>query len=312
MRIVKALQELGERVAVTGDGVNDAPALRQADIGVSMGEKGTDVAKDASDIILLDDNFATIVKAVEQGRTVFENIKKFITYVLTSNIPEILPFLLYVVFYPHIPLAMTVLQILTIDLITDIIPSIALGNEKPEKDIMQRKPRDKSERLVSAKTFMRSYLFIGPLEALFSFVAFFTVLYFGGWRDGSYVEPALYMYASTTFLVTIIACQIANVLACRTNRQSSLHGFRGNRWLMGGIALEVVVIGLLYLLPRNGWDAALQGYFNLGDVSASVSPLDITQWLVVGAIIVLAPILLLFAEEGRKALARKGVTWLDL
>ena len=136
LRIVKALQSTGEIVTVTGDGVNDAPALKNVDPGVSMGISGTDVAREASDMVLMDDNFATIVSAVEEGRTIFENIKKFIAYILTSNVPEILPFIAFVLL--SIPLSLTVILILAIDIGTDILPAIGPGTEKPESDIMKK------------------------------------------------------------------------------------------------------------------------------------------------------------------------------
>lgn len=139
MQVVQALQANGEIVTVTGDGVNDAPALKNADMGVAMGIMGTDVAKEASNMVLMDDNFATIVAAVEEGRTIFDNIKKFIAYILTSDIPENLPFIAFVLL--DIPLPLTVILILSIDLVTDILPALGLGAEEPETDVMKRKPR---------------------------------------------------------------------------------------------------------------------------------------------------------------------------
>ncbi len=292
--IVNALKEMGEVVAVTGDGVNDAPALKRADIGVSMGRRGTDVAKEASDIILLDDNFATIVKAIEEGRAVYDNIKKFITYILTSNVPEILPFIAYVLF--PIPLPITVIQILAIDLITDILPAIGLGNEPPEADIMRRPPRRRDERLVSIKTFIRSYGVIGPAEALLSFAAFFLVLWQGGWEWGSKMpaDPLLYGQASAAFLAAIIFSQVGNVMACRTNRQSAIgYLIQKNRWIHWGIAVELGFIVTVIYIP------ALQPLFN-------TAPLAAWSWL----LILSAPPLIFAIEEIRKRLVRRGWGWL--
>ena len=196
MRVVSALKRKGHIVAVTGDGVNDAPALKKADIGISMGISGTDVARESADVILLDDNFASIVTAIEEGRAVFANIRKFLTYILTSNVPELVPFLAFVLF--KIPLPLTIIQILAVDLGTDMLPALALGAEKPHARTMQQRPRPRSERLLSWALLWRSYGFLGIMEAAAAMAAFFFVLRRGGWHGEQLAHNNLLYLQATT------------------------------------------------------------------------------------------------------------------
>ena len=250
LRIVTALQSMGEVVTVTGDGVNDAPALKNADMGVAMGVAGTEVAKEAADMVLLDDNFATIVNAVEEGRIVYSNIKRFIAYILTSNVPEILPFIAFVLF--DIPLPLTVVLILSIDLGTDLLPALGLGVESAEFDVMSRPPRPRNERLLSPNLLFMSYGIIGMLQAAAGFFSYFVVLSMGGWTWGQQLSSSdpLYLRAVTAFFASIIICQIADVLICRSRRDSVLKkGIFSNRFVDVGIFSELILLGNIVYNP---------------------------------------------------------------
>ena len=250
LQIVRALQEKKEIVTVTGDGVNDAPALKNADMGVAMGIIGTDVAKEASDMVLMDDNFATIVSAIEEGRTIFENIKKFIAYILTSNIPQITPFIAYVML--DIPLPLTVILILAIDLGTDLLPALGLGAERPETDVMKKPPRPRSERLLTRNLLFMSYGVVGMIQAAAGFFSYFVVLFSNGWEWGQdlAVHDPVYQTAITAFFASIIICQIADVIICRTRRQSlRTVGFLNNRLVLLGIFAELLLLGLISYVP---------------------------------------------------------------
>ncbi|HEU5393176.1 MAG TPA: cation-transporting P-type ATPase, partial [Candidatus Methylomirabilis sp.] len=171
LAIVSGLKALGEVVAVTGDGVNDAPALKAADIGVAMGRRGSEVAKEAAVMVITDDNFASIVSAVRQGRAIYANMGKFVTYIFASNVPELVPFLAFV--FLGIPLPLTLMQILAVDLGTDLLPALALGAEPPEPGLMDRSPRPRTQRLLGAGRLLRAYAFLGVVEAVLALLAFF-------------------------------------------------------------------------------------------------------------------------------------------
>ncbi|MCC6531824.1 MAG: cation-transporting P-type ATPase [Burkholderiales bacterium] len=254
MRIVETLKRKGEIVAVTGDGVNDAPALRSAHIGIAMGLCGTDVAKEAADLVLLDDNFASIVAAIEEGRAVFENLRKFLTYILTSNIPELVPYLAFVVF--RIPLPLTVVQILAVDLGTDILPALALGAEKPDPETMRRPPRRREEPLLTRAVLARAYLFLGPLEAAAAMVAFFFVLEAGGWRYGEMpaVDDPLYLRATAACFAAIVVMQVVNVFLCRHPRRSLfVRGWQTSRLIAAAIAIEALLLLAIVYSPAGQW-----------------------------------------------------------
>lgn len=253
LKVVSALQELGNVVAVTGDGVNDSPALKKADIGVAMGISGSDVAKEAADMILTDDNFASIVNAVEEGRAVYSNIKKFTTYIFTSNTPEAFPFIFYVMSQGRIPIALNVMHVLSIDLGTDLIPALALGAEKPEPGIMDKPPRDLKEHVIDKNLLLRAYGYIGIVQGTIAMVVF----YFWYWTNGYYGKfvdlpgkGSIYLGATAITLASVVFTQIGNLFTQRSEKTSIFKmPLFNNKMIWIGIASELVLILLIVYTP---------------------------------------------------------------
>ncbi|MDD1769533.1 MAG: cation-transporting P-type ATPase [Methanomassiliicoccales archaeon] len=288
LRVVRSLREKGEVVAVTGDGVNDAPALLESDIGIAMGLSGTDVARESSDMVLLDDNFASIVKGIEQGRAVFDNLKKFIVYVFIHNWAELVAFIAFVVL--GVPLPLAVVQVLAIDLMMDIPPSLALTLEPPEPDVMERPPRSKKSRLLGMNAIARS-AYLGTVVGVFALFWCFSMWQSGGWTFGQTVVPSATVYAqgTTITVAAIMAGQLGAVFAMRTNVKSSLSvSLAKNKWLLVAVAISFMLLLLLVYVPAIG-------------SMFMIAPVPLTAILVLYAI---APVVFVL-EEMRKLILRR-------
>jgi magnesium-transporting ATPase (P-type) len=291
LRVVSALQEMGQVVAVTGDGVNDSPALKKADIGVAMGVTGTDVAKEAADMILTDDNFASIVNAIEEGRAVFNNIRKFALYILNSNVSEAVPFVVFLLSRGTIPLPLTIMQVLSIDLGTDMVPALALGAELPEDGIMESPPRSQKEPLLGHKLIVRALFWYGMIGSIAAMSAFFFLNSQYGWPEVAMANSGtIYRMATTMTLGAIVVTQVGIVFNCRTERTSIFKvGLFSNRLVLLGIACEITLLCILIYVPF------LHEVFN-------TAPIGISQW----GFLFIWPVIVVLLDEIRKAILRKN------
>jgi Ca2+-transporting ATPase len=258
VRILNALKRHGHIVAMTGDGVNDAPALKNSDIGVAMGIKGTDVAKEASDMILSDDHFSTIVSAVKEGRRIYDNILKFVLYLLSSNIGEIL--IVFIAIMIGLPLPLVAVQLLWINLVTDALPAVALGSEPVEKYIMERKPRNPKERILG-KDMLITMIIVGIIICAGTLAVFYWALMQGG-----------YVYATTMAFTTVVIFEMFNVLNCKSMTRSVLNaGIFSNKKLIYAIISSVILQAIVIYIP-------------VLDIAFDTVPLTLTDWIIITSV----------------------------
>jgi Ca2+-transporting ATPase len=288
LRVVKALMGKGEIVAVTGDGVNDSPALIEANVGVAMGAGGTDIARESADMVLLDNDFTSIVEGIRLGRSTYDNLQKFIYYVYTHNFAELVAFIVFIIL--GTPLPLLVIQVLAIDLLLEIPVSLALITEPPEPDIMYRSPRSRKVSLMGGETLGRAAVFgilIGSASVLYAF----NIWGKGGWqfRSQSMLDPRIYAIGTTAVLVGIMAGQLGNLLSTRVGLHTAFKAnLFSNKWIPIGIFVEFTLLASIVYIP------ILQSIFNTAALGA-------TDWMI---LLSLSPAILLF-DELRKYLARR-------